>query len=74
MMNLLDNVSSLVEILKSATDESVRASAALALGDVDEESVIPALCLALSTDASPEVRRSAAKALGMLGSKKRKEG
>jgi len=54
----------------SSTDDSVRAKAAIALGKIGNENVISALCNVLARDPNPEVRRSAAEALGMFGSRK----
>ena len=62
-------ISDLLETLESSNDASIRANVALLLTSFDEEEVVPALCLALKTDASPDVRCNAAKALGIIGSK-----
>ena len=62
-------ISDLLETLKSSDDASVRANTALLLSSFDEEEVVPALCFALKTDTSPDVRSNAAKALGIIGSK-----
>jgi HEAT repeats len=61
-------ISKLLDAL-SASDVQVRSKAALELGKLGIEEAVPALSYALATDQDPEVRRSAAKALGMLGSK-----
>lgn len=53
----------------SASDARVRSEAALELGKLGIEDAVPALSYALAKDQEPEVRRSAAKALGMLGRK-----
>lgn len=52
----------------SSKEAQIRTEAALALGRLGVEEAIPALCEILATDQDPEVRRSAAKALGMIGS------
>jgi len=59
-----------LRLLRSLSNESakVRAEAALSLGAVGDEIAVPNLCHVLTTDEQPEVRRSAAQALGMLGS------
>ena len=51
-----------------ATDAKVRSEAALRLGQIGSEKVVPALVQVLTIDQNPEVRRSAAEALGMIGS------
>ena len=53
----------------AAKDVQIRSQAALALAELGSEEAIPALCHALITDQAPEVRLSAAKALGMIGDK-----
>lgn len=63
------NISSLL-ISLSARDSHVRSEAAIALGRIGDEAAVPALCNALATDLSPEVRRHAAEALGIIGSEK----
>ncbi|NJN90290.1 MAG: HEAT repeat domain-containing protein [Leptolyngbyaceae cyanobacterium RM2_2_4] len=59
-------VSGLIESL-STENAQVRAEAALVLGKIGDENAVPALCHVLATDEDPEVRRSAAEALGMIG-------
>ena len=62
-----NNISTLLNSL-TAKDIQTRSQAALALGKLGSEDAVPALSHALITGQAAEVRRSAAKALGMIGS------
>jgi len=66
---ILEETASLLKAL-SSEDVSVRAQAVLALGKIGDENAVPTMCHILTTDRSPEVRRSAAEALGMIGDQK----
>lgn len=59
------------KLLESLTTEDVQArlKAILALGKIGAEQAVPSLCNILATDQNPEIRRGAAEALGMIGSK-----
>jgi len=63
---ILEEISSLLKAL-SSEDVRVRSEAVLALGKIGDENAVPMMCRILTTDRSPEVRRSAAEALGMIG-------
>jgi small subunit ribosomal protein S1 len=52
----------------SNSNSQIRLGAALILGEMGCEDAVPALCNILLTDQMPEVRRMAAKSLGMIGS------
>lgn len=52
----------------SDKDEKIRLASVNALGQIRDEEAVPALCKVLAQDPHPEVRRSAAEALGMIGS------
>jgi HEAT repeats len=64
-------ISTLLKAL-SAVEARVRSEAALELGKIGDEAAVPYLVQALSTDDNPEVRRSAAEALGMIGSEEQR--
>lgn len=63
--------SSLIRLSEDLLDEKteIRKRAALLLGEAGNLFAVPDLCRILTNDPSPEVRRSAAKALGMLKDK-----
>lgn len=61
-------ISKLLESL-TAEDTQARLKAILALGKIGDEQAVPSLCNILATDQNPEIRRGAAEALGMIGSK-----
>jgi small subunit ribosomal protein S1 len=54
----------------SNSNSQIRLGAALILGEMGCEDAVPALCNILLTDQMPDVRRMAAKSLGMIGSEK----
>ncbi len=58
-------------LLESLTsdDSHARLSAISALAEIGDEQAVPTLCNILATDQNPDVRRSAAEALGMIGNK-----
>jgi HEAT repeat protein len=60
-------VSNLLENLTNP-DPACRAEAAQTLGEIGDENAIPALAKVVSDDPNPEVRGSAIRALGKLGS------
>jgi hypothetical protein len=66
---ILEETVTLLKAL-SSEDVSVRSEAVLALGRIGDENAVPMMCHILTTDKSPEVRRSAAEALGMIGDEK----
>jgi HEAT repeats len=68
-----ESISSLLDSLADNNTET-RINAILQLGNIGDERAVPELCHLLATDASPEVRLSAAEALGRIGVKARLEG